>query len=280
LATLTRDRKWLSAHGSASFPLFGAKGGKGVHVFLTVLTFIIVITPIAAEPQNAENAYTLGDGEICFDLPEGLVDWLDLARSSLGHETLRNPSVELLRRHYFEPGGGSVLPYEATVPPRISERQWLLLHETGSVVLRPTTLRGELFYRVDRDFKVLGGPTAFGKACGRIDDPDLRAAFVLSGISASEWSLETVSPVTEGDRRFSIKSLGQRYTFESPAFAVPRLKRVLLFRAVGETPLALAVWESDPHCEALCCEYAYSLYELGAGGALRVISENGYGCDV
>jgi hypothetical protein len=73
---------------------------------------------------------------------------------------------------------------------------------------------------------------------------------------------------------------GRRYQFENPSFAVPRIKKLVVFNDVEEGTMALSVWESDPHCEKGCCENAYSLYRLGADGAIHLIDENGYGCDV
>jgi hypothetical protein len=63
-------------------------------------------------------------------------------------------------------------------------------------------------------------------------------------------------------------------------FAVSRLKKLLVFRSAELPPRALAVWDSDPRCEALCCEFAFSLYELGSKGTLVTLGENGYRCDV
>jgi hypothetical protein len=247
----------------------------------TILASVIAIA-LYAPPKHSYvgKAYSRGTGEVCFEVPEGAVDWAATALDSLGAETVENPSVELLRRNYFEPGGASVLRFEAPVPLQISEKHWVVLHETGLVALHPTRLRGKLFYSVDRSFKVLGQPKAFGEACGPVADLSLRAAFVLEDVSVDGWSQEAASATTEGRRRFAIDWAGQRYVLENPDFAVPRIKKVLVLRCAGETTMALFVWEPDPHCEALCCEFAYSLYELGAQGVIRLLGENGYGCDV
>ncbi|HEX7186233.1 MAG TPA: hypothetical protein VF756_30690 [Thermoanaerobaculia bacterium] len=248
------------------------------HLLLSLL-FLSASTQPPAD-LYAGRAYSRG-GEICFDLPEGLVDWGALGKAALGAEGFDRPSPETLRKYpYFESGGSSNARFEAPVPPQVSDRVWQVLHENGFQPLRPKVLRGEVIYNVNRSFEVLGPPAATGQACGAGSRDKGKAAFVLSGGTAGGWSFAPVKASAEAPGRFAIEFMGSRYRFENPDFAVPRLQKVLVFRSEGSRPLALAVWEADPRCEVMCCEASFSLFALGPEGALQRLEDNGYDCDV
>lgn len=61
---------------------------------------------------------------------------------------------------------------------------------------------------------------------------------------------------------------------------VPRVKDALLFNISQQKSVILVVWDPDRNCERGCCEFAYSLFEIGSEGRLHLLGENFYGCDV
>ena len=242
---------------------------SGLKVVLLGLIFL------GSSPPQSDiyvgHAYSEENGRVCFDLPEGLVDWTTLAKKTLGKkfdQPDKNSTWE-----------GQSLLYPAPVPRQVSSKVWRILHPGGILTLQPKMLKGRVTYQLSRSFQVLSPPRAWGGACGSVDPGSVRAAFVI-GAEGGEWSSEPATWSSEKNGRFVIESSGGRYTFSPPDFAVSRLKKLLVFRSAELPPRALAVWDSDPNCEALCCESAFSLYELGPKGKLATLGENGYGCDV
>jgi hypothetical protein len=237
--------------------------------------------PSEKEMLYVGNAYTENnDGRVCFDLPKGLIDWNEYAQLSLGETALRNPDPNVLRKNFFEVGRVSVLKFEAIVPSSISRTNWLLLHENGCDQVRPTLLRGEVMYDVDRNFRIIGRRPASSKACIGGSDKNVRAAFVLRGTTAGAWSSHRAALETDRPGHFLLSLLGQHFAFTNPDATVPRVKDVLLFKVAEQKSVILVVWESDRKCEKGCCEFAYSLYEMGSEGLLQPLGENLYGCDV
>lgn len=241
---------------------------------------------LSAQPSEGYfgRAYSEKDGEICFDLPQGLVDWEDLAKAMLRKKTLDRPSKEFLIQNYSEPydqKGQSIVPFKAPVTPQVASRHWRLLHESGAFELRPSVLKGEVRYSVTESFELFDGPRVWGQACGVAsqEQKKVRAAFVFSGTLES-WLFEPAKWSPGKDGTFVIASAAGRHRITPPDFAVPRIKNVVVIRSTGSLPRALVSWASDPHCQKLCCEFAFSLYELGPRGRLVTLGESGYGCDV
>lgn len=229
----------------------------------------------AADERHVGLARQEPEGELCFDLPDGLVDWPALAGKALG-PALDHPDPEVLREYHFESGGSSRVHFEAPVPPQVAARGWQLVHEDGVTALQPDRLRGEVSYDVDRQLRWLGSKRISGSAC--VSSP-MTPAFILGG-PVEEWTAESVPWISE-TTGVSFETAGERYRIEAPDFAVPRARKVLVLRSKSRQFLwALVAWAPDLRCEGLCCEHAFSLVELGPGGKLRGVYENGYGCDV
>jgi hypothetical protein len=236
----------------------------------------LLASPASGDERSVGRVWREPEGELCFDLPDGLVDWSALAREALG-PALDHPESEMLRRHPFESGGSSHVRFEAPVPPQVAARGWQLVHEDGVTAVQPGRLRGEVSYDVDRELRWLGSMTISGSACASI--PLAKPAFVLGG-PVEEWTAEPV-PWTPETAGVSFETAGERYRVEAPDFAVPRAGKVLVLRSKArQLSWALVSWAPDPRCEQACCEHAFSLVELGPGGKLRGVFENGYGCDV
>ena len=242
-----------------------------------LFTLFLLANPVSGEEPYVGRAWLEPGGELCFQLPDGLVDWPALARETLGPAVDR-PDPGMLRQSYFEPGGSSHVRFEAPVPSQVATQGWQLLHEDGVSPVQPGRLRGEVRYEVDRELRLLGQAGIFGSACA--SSPQAKPAFVL-GASAGEWRMEEVAWTVEATGGISFQAAGERYLVDTPDFAVPRAKKVLVLRSENrQRPWALISWSPDLRCEKACCEHAFSLLELGPGGKLREISENGYGCDV
>ena len=237
--------------------------------------------PIEQESLYVGRAYAeTNDAAVCFDLPEGLVDWDEYAQRSLGEKAFKNPDTTALRKNFFEVGRVSVLRFEAAVPTSIARVDWFLLHENGSDKVRPAILRGEVMYDVDRNFSIIRRRPAFGKACIGAANKNIRAAFVIRGTGATTWSSHRTAVDAVGPAQFSLTLSGKRFAFTKPEIAVPRIKDVLLFKIGEEKSVILVVWDPDRNCEKVCCEFAYTLYEMGDEGRLRLLAENFYGCDI
>jgi hypothetical protein len=160
---------------------------------LTAAVIVVGLWAPAAGDSHPEvlPARSTARGEICFDVPATMVDWRSTAAATLGDDTVAAPTARTLRDNYHEPGGVSAIEYSAVSPPRVMQRRWLLLHEGGSFVVTPSTLRGRIFYPVSGTFDVNGDPFFTGAACARHDEGDIRAAFVVADPSAS-WSSNEV----------------------------------------------------------------------------------------
>jgi hypothetical protein len=217
-------------------------------------------------------AYTSA-GQVCFELPDSLVDWSGLAIRSLGEEAVRHPSPETLEQHFFEPGGVSEVRFVAAVTPALQETEWLILHETGFMAVRPTALRGEIVYHVDSSFRVQGEPLFLGEACASPGDPAPRAAFVVSGLSLRTSSTGHIRTVTAPEGRLAFQWRGHRYTVTVPKFATSQVKGIVLYPRPDGPSLALLAWRSA------FCESAYSLFEVSPDTDGRLVAENGYNCD-
>ena len=189
------------------------------------------------------------------------------------------PDPGVLRKNFFDVGQVSNVKFEATMPISISNMKWLLLHEKGYLQVRPTMLRGEVMYDVDKNFRIKDRRPASGKACVRLGDRNVRAAFIVGGTDATAWSSQRTSLQTESPGHFALSLFGHRLNFSNPN-AVPRVKDVLVFTISPNQSVLLVVWDSDRKCEKGCCEYAYSLYEVGGEGRLVPLGDNFYGCDV
>jgi hypothetical protein len=236
-----------------------------------LLALFLLASPAVGEEPYIGRARLEGD-ELCFDLPEGMVDWTALAKETYG-PGLERPDPDVLRQTYYEPGALSRVRFEAPVPPQVATRGWQLLHEDGVSALQPGRLWGEVHYKVDRKYQLLGqGPSGIhGSACA--SSPPARPAFVLGG-AAGEWTTEEVPWTAEAAGSFSFQAAGERYLFRPPKYAKPEVRKVLVLKSGDRRPWALVSWGPD------FCEYAFSLFELGSGGDLRMLQENGYGCDV
>lgn len=241
------------------------------------LILFLLASPASGEDPYVGRARLEPGGEVCFELPDGLVDWPALAKEALG-PAVDDPDPEVLRQNYFEPGGSSHVRFEAPVPSQVATRGWLLLDEHGVSALQPGRLRGEARYEVDRSFRLLSRAGIFGSACA--SSPQAKPAFVLGG-PAGKWTVQSVTWSLETAGGISFQTAGERYLVDAPDFAVPRARKVLVLRSEDrQRPWALISWESDLRCGKACCEHAFSLLELGLGGKLHKVSENGYGCDV
>ena len=250
------------------------------------LLLMIALSPIIAvsRQQNevhVSRAYTeTNDGGVCFDLPEGLVDWNQYAERILGERTFKNPDPNTLRKNFFEAGGVSRLTFEAAAPTSVSKIKWFLLHENGCDQVQPAILRGEVTYDVNRNFRVIRRRPASGMACVKRVNNSIRAAFALRGTGPAVWSSHRAALQTDKADHFVLSSFGRVFTFTKPESAVPRIKDVLLFKISEQKSIILVVWDSDPKCESACCEFAYTLYEIGSDQPLRLIAQNFYRCDV
>jgi hypothetical protein len=243
-----------------------------------LLTLFLLASPAFGGEAYVGPAWLEPEGELCFQLPDGMVDWGALAKEALG-PALDRPDPDILRQTYFESGGVSRVRFEAPVPPQVATRGWQLLHEDGMSALQPGRLRGEVRYKVDRKHQLLDqGPSNFyGSACA--SSPPARPAFVVDG-AAVEWTTEAVPWTTETAGSFSFQTAGERYLFEPPRFAKAEVRKVLVLRSGERQSRALVSWAPDLRCEKACCEYAFSLFELAPGGKLRMTQQNGYRCDV
>jgi hypothetical protein len=233
-----------------------------------------------------ERAFSEDNGEICFWLPEGLVDWKKLARASLGKWHFENPDRKYLGPREREQGNDRPVHLWTPVPTPVAERWWQILHEGGSLLFIPDRLRLEVTYHVDWEdpyrLKKDGeeNPRTSGRACGAVANRKLRAGFAVSA-GAGLWLAESLKWTTWKDGRIAIKTAEGLYILKPPSFAVPRIRKIQLFRPEGLPPRALVSWNPrgeggrDAHCE-----FSLSLYELRPGGKAPMIAENGYGCDV
>jgi hypothetical protein len=218
---------------------------------------------------------------VCFDLPEGLIDWNQYAERVLGENVFKNPDPNTLRKNCAnEMGTLSTLTFEAPVPSSIGGMSWLLLHETGFEQIRPTLLRGEVMYDVNRNFRILKRRPAYGKACTAGNSKNIRAAFVIKGDRPTSWSSHRTALDAGGPEQFFLTLSGKRFTFTKPRIAVPRIKDVLVFDRSEHKSVILVIWDPDRNCEKACCEFAYTLYEIGSEDRFRLLAENFYGCDV
>lgn len=226
-------------------------------------------------------AYTeTNDGGVCFDLPEGLVDWNQYAERILGERSFKNPDPDTLRKNFFEIGGVSSLRFETDVPTSISKTKWFLLHENGCSLVQPTILRGQVTYDVNENFGVIQRRPAYGMACIKGTSNNMRAAFALKGTGSTVWSYHRATLQAGKIDQFALSLFGQVFTFAKPESAVPRVKDVMLFKIDDQKSVILVVWDPDRKCERACCESAYTLYEIGTDHALHLIAENFYQCDV
>lgn len=242
--------------------------------------------PISTLQSPLERAFSEGEGEICFSLPEGLVDWGKLARSSLGKWHFENPGRQYLGPREPEQGNDRPVRFWTPVPPPVAERKWQILHEGGSLLFAPERLRVVVTYHVDwkdpyrlqADAEV--NPSLSGRACGTARDPSFRAGFAVSG-SAGEWPVESLRWTTGSEGRIAIETPEGRYILDPPKYAIPRIRKIQLFRPEGVAPRVLVAW--DPRGEGgrdAHCELSFSLHELQPGGKAPRIAENGYECDV
>ena len=240
---------------------------------LVALGLGVATTLVRATPQIA-SAHSQRNGEVCFDLTPGLVDWRALANTALGAHVVSSPGPTLLRENYFETGEVSTLRYSVSVPPAVSGVPWLILHDVGVLAVQPSVLRGEVVYFVDRMFRVKSEPTFSGEACARQEIAGIRAAFVLSGQPAGSWSSEIVPNTTAGGNQYAVTIEGKRYSFDRPTYVFTGVRRTVVFRGSG-APLLLVVWQPDTST----CEHQYYLFEIGVDGTLRPVGKNSYGCD-
>lgn len=233
-----------------------------------------------------ERAFSERDGEICFWLPEGLVDWEKLARSSLGQWHFENPDRKYLGPREREHANDRPVRFWTAVPPQVAERQWQILHEGGSLLFAPERLRLEVIYRVDLNdpYRLRKdeekNPHTSGRACGTVANRKLRAGFAVSG-REGKWPAESLKWTTWKDGRIAIQTPEGLYILKPPSFAIPRIRKIQLFRPEGTPPRVLVSW--DPRGEGgrdAHCEFSLSLYDLRPGGKAPMIAENGYGCDV
>lgn len=215
-----------------------------------------------------------------------MVDWRKLAQSSLGQWHFENPDRRYLGPRETEQGNDRPVHLWTPVPPQVSERQWQILHEGGSLPFVPERLRVTVTYQVVRDdpYRLRRdeeeNPRTSGRACGTVANRKLRAGFAVSA-SEARWPAESQKWTTWKDGRIAIKTPEGRYILKPPGFAIPRIRKIQLFRPEGVPPRVLVSWDPrGTNGRGAFCEFSLSLYELRPGGKAPMIAENGYGCDV
>lgn len=215
-------------------------------------------------------------GEVCLDLPPGLVDWRGLAVQSLGQERFAHPSPDVLRAG-LEPelGNSMSVPFEAPVPASVGDRFWVVLYRGGAAPVIPTVLRGNVTYFFDSTLTLTAEPVAGGVACALGRTPEA-AAFYVSGTTLRDAALDAATVTAAGRDSFAISVAGQEHRFPRPSFAFPKVLHVTLFHRDPTGTIALIEW--DPG-DGSTCQSSFSLLILGSGGP-RDLLENGYDCDV
>jgi hypothetical protein len=140
-------------------------------------------------------AYSLGNGQICVDIPEGLVNLGQLARKKAGAARVDHPSKEFLRKHRDD--YGTALELKISPTNAVTRMRWNVIHETGVYRLQPEWMRVIVEYQVDEDLN-LREPTMFaGEVCGYAK-PSIHAAFVLAEnfqrLGEAKWGLDLAPP--------------------------------------------------------------------------------------
>jgi hypothetical protein len=215
-------------------------------------------------------------GEVCLDLPAGLIDWRSLAVQSLGQERFAHPSPDVLRAGLEPELGNSVsVPFEAPIPASVGDRFWVVLYRGGAAPVIPTVLRGNVTYFFDSTLTLTVEPVAGGVACAPGRTPEA-AAFYVSGATLRDPALDATTVTPVGRDTFAISVAGQERRFPRPSFAYPKVLHVTLFRRDPNGTIALIEW--DPGDGSTCLS-SFSLLILGSAGP-RELLENGYDCDV
>ena len=223
-----------------------------------------------AEP-HVGRAYASARGEVCWDLPDSLVDWTAVATGAL--RASREPPEALLRQHYSEIAGSSDIPFEVPPTAAVTAKAWHVVFDTTIVELRSTRLRGTARFEVDSAFRLTGPRTFFGKACAR-DHRFQMAAFVVNAAPGSRWTAEKGVVRRVAERRWSVEFRGSTHTIGMPRFAGDSITRATVFTRPGAAALWLVRWKTG------FCESAYSLFSITPGGTTKQVGENGYHCDV
>lgn len=215
-------------------------------------------------------------GEVCLDLPPGLVDWRALAVQSLGQARFAHPSPDVLRAGLEPEMGNSMsVPFVAPVPASVGDRFWVVLYRGGTAPVIPTVLRGNVTYFFDSTLTLTAEPAAGGVACAPGRTPEA-AAFYVSGTTLRDAALDATAVTAAGRDSFAISVAGEEHRFPRPSFAFPKVLHVTLFHRDPTGTIALIEW--DPGDGSTCLS-SFSLLILGAAG-LRDLLENGYDCDV
>ena len=67
-------------------------------LILTIPLAVVITVPRQEETLLEGRAYTENnDGGVCFDLPEGMIDWNQGAQRILGEDAWKNPAPSVLR---------------------------------------------------------------------------------------------------------------------------------------------------------------------------------------
>jgi hypothetical protein len=240
-----------------------------------ILFCAVVALTGAAGPVYWGNASSQ-HGEVCLELPPGLVDWRALAVQSLGQERFAHPSPDVLRPGLEPEMGNSMsVPFEAPVPASVGDRFWVVLYRGGTAPVIPTVLRGNVTYFFDSTLTLSAEPVAGGVACAPGRTPEA-AAFYVSGATLRDPALDATTVTPVGRDSFAISVAGQEHRFPRPSFAFPKVLHVTLFHRDPTGTIALIEW--DPG-DGSNCQSSFSLLILGSAG-LRDLLENGYDCDV
>jgi hypothetical protein len=208
--------------------------------------------------------------EVCFGVPNDVVDWDAIADSALGRAFIQNPPVKELRRHHISEWGSSAFPFSRALSPKASAMDWLLVRESGLVVVHPTILKGRVAFSVDKRFVVHTKASEDKEACAPIATEG--GGFVFSGVAARGWRVDSgphIAPLTSRQTnryRFAATIDGQAYLF-----TVEYETTVLLSRLVRRGPQAflLIKWKDIGDCSD-----HYHLFAVRPVGELRLVSES------
>ena len=217
-----------------------------------------------------------GNGEVCLELPEGLVDWRALAIADFGKARFEHPSRSVLRSGLQpEAGNSAEVKFESAVPAAVSSRSWTVIYRDGSAPVRPTVLRGSVVYFVNSRLALTRAPVAEGTACAPWAIAQ-SAAFFTSGATVRQVRVAESSVTRSGTDTFAITLDGHATRFARPDFTTAGVSHVTIFQTDRQETLALIDWD---HGDGSTCGHAFTLLTLTPAGS-RVPLENGYDCDV
>ena len=212
-----------------------------------------------------------------------------MARRALGSATFERPTAAQIEQHHFDPANQAEFPFEATLPPAVAARPWVLLSTQGVQKLRPTRLQGHLIFRTqgwNPPRRTTDLPTVRARACTaaawarKNDSGDLRvafnpanAAFVME--SSRLWESRPLD--VYGDSHTVTTSYsGMKYVLGAPQVGQANgAAGAILINRPNRRPLVLVAWRGDE-----TCLHRFSLHELGVSGQAIDIATNCYDCDI